>query len=750
VGIDTGESGEYVDERIQAEEQDFLLRAIKALDEDHAKWSRMDPATGANLAAQREIALRRENRLKRIADLGDQIIFGRVVVETTLGREDVHIGEYPLNVEDRVIAEWRTPIGATFYQPVDNGYGALIERRTITVRDRDVVRVAVDTFGASKPAKTGGVIESRKMPEAEGKGKTAERPEKEPSVVQRLRAEETILEELSRSRDGQMRQVVATIQEDQDRAIRAAGDVALFIEGGPGTGKTVVGLHRLAVILYNQAMAGVARDALVIGPNERFMEYVNQVLPSLGEDAVEMTDVRSISLAGLPDSLTSRCRFVKYEDPLAERVKGDILMVDLLREAAWTAPEPFSFVLTRDGGRARFEDNEIRMLLDSIKERVLAGATSIVDARRTLSQRLVEMAAPRFRQSKDAANVSQMQRMDRREAEAASRKAPNKSRTGAAAAGDEESPKSDATTDVAGATRFSQGQSQAEEIALRANDVQMMGVVNRLLPLSDAEKVVRLVLEGGSSRGPSSNVAGTLLRKYVLGLTKFDLQALTDADLALLAVAEQILHGVPLKVGHVVVDEAQDISPVVWSLIRARVERGSVTVLGDMNQRTKPGACRTWEEAAEALRLSEWNQMSLELSYRVPKPILEFAKRVLPEGSRVLAPVGLRDGEGPVIDNIGHAPTLSDIDHALRIAGEGDLIGVVTSDQMLLSTVRDRTVFVEPEQAKGLEFDTVVVVEPASWFDGTDEARRLLFIALSRPTKHLAVVHYLPLPTDLR
>lgn len=205
-----------------------------------------------------------------------------------------------------------------------------------------------------------------------------------------------------------------------------------------------------------------------------------------------------------------------------------------------------------------------------------------------------------------------------------------------------------------------------------------------------------------------------------------------------------------MKVGHVVVDEAQDISPVVWSLIRARVERNSVTVLGDLNQRTVPGACRTWEEAAGALGLTEWNQMSLELSYRVPKPILDFAKRALPDGSRVLAPLGLREGEEPVIDNIGHSPTLADIDNALRISGEGDLVGVVTIDPVLLATVRDRTVFVKPHEAKGLEFDTVVVVEPGEWFDGTDEARRLLFIALSRPTKHLAVLHYLPLPADLR
>jgi DNA helicase IV len=738
-----------VDEKIQAEEQDFLLRAIKALDEDHAMWSRMDPATGANAQAQRAIARRRDGRLKQIADLGDKIIIGRVKVDVEGRQEDVHIGEYPLNVEEREIAEWRAPIAAAFYQPTGNKYGKVTERRSITVRDRDVVRVEVDTFGTSVHVPSGGVIEQRKLPEQEGKGQQVAVPEAEPAIVQRLRAEETILEELSRSRDNQMRQVVATIQEDQDRAIRAASDVALFIEGGPGTGKTVVGLHRLAVLLYNKAMAGVARDALVIGPNPRFMEYVNQVLPSLGEDAVEMADVRSVCLGELPEALVSKLNFVDHTDPFVERVKGDALMVDLLREAAWTAPQPFAFVLVRDGARARFEEEEIRDLLESVKARVLVGAISVTDARRVLSQRLIELAAPRFRQSKDAVNVSQVQRMDRREAEAEARQAPNKSKA-ADRIFRRSSGRPEPDAEPAASPRLLGDQPQVEEIALRGNDAQMMVVVNRLLPLSDAEKVVRRVFEGGAQEETGRDISGALLRKYVLGMTQFDLGAVTNADIALLAAAEQILHGAPMKVGHVVVDEAQDISPVVWSLIRARVERNSVTVLGDLNQRTVPGACRTWEEAAGALGLTEWNQMSLELSYRVPKPILDFAKRALPDGSRVLAPLGLREGEEPVIDNIGHSPTLADIDNALRISGEGDLIGVVTTDPILLATVRDRTVFVKPHEAKGLEFDTVVVVEPGEWFDGTDEARRLLFIALSRPTKHLAVLHYLPLPADLR
>lgn len=744
-----------MDEKIQAEEQDFLLRAIKALDEDHAKWSRMDPATGANPAAQREIAHRRENRLKKIEDLGDRIIFGRVRVDVKGRLEDVHIGEYPLDVDDREIAEWRAPVAVAFYQPKSNSYGSVIEHRSITVRDRDVVRVEVDMFGATTHAPSGGVIETRTLPEAVSKNKKGNRPEAAPTVIQKLRAEETILDELSRSRDGQMRQVVATIQEDQDRAIRSASDVALFIEGGPGTGKTVVGLHRLAVILYNQAMGGVARDALVIGPNQRFMEYVNQVLPSLGEDAVEMADVRSVCLFSLPEALVSKLRFVEHPNALSERAKGDALMVDLLREAAWTSVEPFTFVVSRDGGRARFEEEEVRDLLESIKVRVLAGAISIVDARRTLGQRLVELAAPRFRQSRDAAAVSQVQRSDRREAEATERKAPNKTRANDAKASATPDRGLSDEADNAPVASLVRNQPQIEEIALRPNDLQMIGVVNRLLPLSDAERVVRRVFEGGIDGEKSRDVSGALLRKYLLGATTFDLKSLTDADVALLAVAEQVLHGAPLKVGHVVVDEAQDISPVMWSLIRARVERNSVTVLGDMNQRTKPGACRTWEEAAEALRLSEWNQMSLELSYRVPKPILEFAKRALPEGSRVLAPLGLRDGEEPTVVNIGHKPTLADIDSVLGISGEGDLIGVVTTDPVLLATVRDRTVFVKPHEAKGLEFDSVVVVEPEAWFkgtdlEGTDEARRLLFIALSRPTKHLAVLHYLPLPPELR
>ena len=139
----------------------------------------------------------------------------------------------------------------------------------------------------------------------------------------------------------------------------------------------------------------------------------------------------------------------------------------------------------------------------------------------------------------------------------------------------------------------------------------------------------------------------------------------------------------------------------------------------------------------------------MTLSYRVPQPVLEFAERALSQSRRVPAPVGLRPGEEPIVLTLDRRPSLEDIETLLAVLDENELVGVVTADLELLSANTERVIFVEPRQSKGLEFDTVIVVEPGEWCDGSDEANRLLYIALSRPTKRLIVLHHEPLPDSI-
>ena len=730
-----------------AEEQQVLLRAVKALDEDFQRWKDLDPASGADRSAQRTLLKQRDERLSRIRDVGNSIIFGRILIESADKTEDVHIGSYPLDFDGHEIAEWRAPIAKAFYQPSHTEHGQLLERRSIQVDGETVKNVSVDSFGKGRNKSSGAQVVERSSEPGSSAARRKTQNEM-PQVVRSIRGEDAVLESLARSRDGKMQQVVATIQEDQHRAMEADSSVALFIEGGPGTGKTVVGLHRLAVILYEQALGGLSRDALVIGPNKRFMEYVANVLPSLGENAVEMTDVSSICTSEIPPKIVSRLKIGPDRDPFVERVKGDLLMIPLLREAAWTAGVGFDLTLVSEEGRASVDVEEIDRILSSLKARFSEGAISLADARTALGQRLYEVTRESMRRSRDATAIAQARRRDDREIEGASsgrnRKIPPPQNGDK---GDQGGLTNDDSLDV---SPRSAATLLPREFKVRSGDIRLISVVDELLPMLTAPEVVSRALSGGSSLDSDSPVASALLKKYVFGDHEFNLKWVTSADLALLAVAEHLLNGTVRRYGHVVVDEAQDISPVMWTVIRNRTSSGAITVLGDLNQRTRPGACGSWEDAATALDLKKWNQVTLDLSYRVPKPILDFAKRALPMGSRTTAPVGLREGDEPVVKNLGHPPTLADLDAVLGIAEEKDLVGVITNDPALLGVVRDRTVFIEPDQAKGLEFDSVAVVEPALWFDGTDEAKRLLYIALSRSTKNLAIIHYLPLPDVLR
>jgi DNA helicase IV len=517
--------------------------------------------------------------------------------------------------------------------------------------------------------------------------------------AERLRGKEALLRELERARTGSMTDIVATIQPDQYEIIRGPAAGLLFVQGGPGSGKTAVGLHRAAFLLYADEELARAQ-VLVVGPNRAFLRYIAQVLPSLGEAAVVQ-----ITLA----DLVGEARPVASGPHDVERLKGDARMAAVLaRAVASYRREP----------RRALEVGWRHRLLVLDPEEVAGIAASVVDSglpyasgrqllREKLTARLRELTGP----------------LDS-EAEADLRRQP----------------------------------------ALRQT-------VDLLWPsLTPAKVVGDLLARGGDKLALAAE--GVLAPDEQQRLRRRASRAWTPADGPLVDEARALLIGPTRTYGHIVVDEAQDLSPMQLRMLARRCPSGSMTLLGDLAQGTGVWAHESWTALAAHLPAQHGVRVEeLELGYRSPTQVLDLANRLLPSIAPGLRPtVAVREGRtSPAFLAAPSAADLADL-----AAGEADRLsrayrsvavivpeavaapvsaslraaGVEMSDALAEGLDRPVTL-VRAEAARGLEFDAVVVVEPAAIVQDAARGLRLLYVAITRPTQHLSVVHHRPLPEGL-
>ena len=508
-----------------------------------------------------------------------------------------------------------------------------------------------------------------------------------------------LLAELERERTGEMRDIVATIAAEQDEVIRAPLDTCLVVQGGPGTGKTAVGLHRAAFLLYEHRRQLDADGVLVIGPNPIFLRYISQVLPSLGETAVRQTTLERL-LAG-----TAYRRRGVDGDPAA-RIKGDARMATLLaRAAAATVHPPERDVEAATAwGTVRLGSEAVAEALTEIRAR---GVPHNV-GRAALRARLVRLV-----------------------------------RRGLVARRGEEV----ATT-------------EAVDASLRA-DRGWQRALDRMWPPLNAATLVRRLL---TNRNALRTAAGGLLdagERALLGrpaTPRVTDEPWTLDDLALLDEAEALLVGPPPAYGHVVVDEAQDLSAMGLRALARRSHARSMTVLGDLAQATAPGAQSSWDEVVAHLGspATAW-RTDLDLGYRVPAAIVDVANRLLAEAAPGITPCrSVRlDGRPPrfvAVEPALGADGLRDEAGAAasELAGRYGSVAVIGPLDLAPPARGQRVDVLAPPDAKGLEFDAVVVVEPAAIAGGTARGLRLLYVALTRAVQELVVIHSRPLPPALQ
>jgi len=614
------------------------------LDEAYASLDRMKEAlmraaeAGATEISQQAIEDWATGRLRTFEDADRGLCFGRIDSEEAA--DPIYIGRRWVHDDLRraLIINWQAPAARPFYTATPAAPHGVTLRRRFRTQGRTLTGISDEALDGSLADAAASV-------------------------------DDFLLEELERARDARMRDIVATIQADQYHLIAREPVPPLVIQGGPGTGKTAVGLHRASFLLY--AHRAELRRVLVVGPNPGFMEYVSHVLPTLGEDSVDQRAVVEL-VEGVEITRT---------DPLeVQQQKADTGLAEELHGLVETATEgePRELVVRLEGRFVGVEADEVAEL--------------VAEARAELG--FSTAARERFRM-----NVLRRFYEDY------------------------------------GARLGGQAYRNFEEVerALR-RDGRLTKFLNRTWPAPKPESIVRRLPDLPRSRGWS------------------------EADLPLLDEARALLLGPPQQYGHVIVDEAQDLTPMQLRMV-ARRAASSFTILGDIAQATGPIAYHRWDELLPYLPDGDRAQVEeLRHAYRVPREIMAVAlpllERIAPP---VAPPLAYRVGADPPRVVPAEEPLRAAFEEAAGLAGEEGLLAVIAPASLRgeeSGSLFDETriAVLTPREAKGMEFDHVIVVEPAQIVEEAAEGQGLreLYVALTRPTRTLVLVHSRPLPRELR
>ncbi|MFE4265466.1 HelD family protein [Streptomyces sp. NPDC056883] len=632
-----------------------------------------------------------DDRIKALADLAHTpLFFGRLnylhapgadLAEGAEG-EQFYIGRRHVHDAggDPMVIDWRAPVSQPFYRASKN------DPQDIGLRRR---------FGY-----TGGEL-------------TAYEDEHLSDPAEAAAVSKLLQQEIERPRVGPMRDIVATIQPEQDEIVRSGLSGSVCVQGGPGTGKTAVGLHRVAYLLYAHRDRLARTGTLVIGPNRSFLHYIEQVLPALGELEVKQATV---------DDLVARADLEVRGTDAAETavVKGDARMAEVLRRAVQShVSEPVEpLMVVRGSRRWRVPAYEIAEIVAELQNRdIRYGA-----ARDALPQRIAHAVLVRMEQAGEAPD--------------------------------------DRVQDAV------------------ARNPAVKAVVKTVWPLVEPAKLVlRLLSDPAFLAAHADGILSSHEQSLLISpkpARSAKSAKWSAADLVLIDEATDLVERTH-SLGHVVIDEAQDLSPMQYRAVGRRCTTGSATVLGDLAQGTTPWATRSWDEALGHLGKPGAVLEELTAGFRVPREVIAYASRLLPAISPGLSPVSsVRETPGSLIVTPVDSP--SDLTPAVIDACRASLvhegsIGLIAADARIPelassllaaglpylspgeeTTAESRLTLVPASLAKGLEYDYVVLHEPADVVAGEPDERtglRRLYVCLTRAVSGLTLLHTTPLPEAL-
>jgi DNA helicase IV len=642
-------------------------------------------------------------------DLGDSaLVFGRIdrLTESPDAFESFHIGRIAVadSAREPVVVDWRAPVAEPFYRATGREPMGLARRRHFEVQGRELLGIEDELFGAGHL----------------GVGHDEGLDGQPASSTPTLRGYSTLLSVLSRGRTGQLGDIVATIQAEQDEIIRSPQQGVLVVEGGPGTGKTVVALHRAAYLLYTFRFPLEDQGVLVVGPNRVFLRYIERVLPSLGEAGVEQ-----VVLA----DLVRGHNFGAKDSEAVARIKGDLRMSQIIATAI------------KDRQRPLRKDVEIAFGAGYL--RLTANQSKV----------LVSEGRRRFRRHNAANHWVE----------------------------------TEIVATMIASSRNPDADIETMRSALR-DLPEFRAVINYIWPvLTPAELLHDLYSSKALLRLAAQKVCTTeeyeslhRQRAESLAEAKF-----SDADVAVLDEALSLLGPKPRRngrindadevrtYGHIVIDEVQDLSPMQLRMISRRSLNGAMTIVGDIAQATSAHAPASWKEVLAHLPKKNPSRIiGLTVGYRIPRQIMELATRVLKAAAPLqTSPVSVREGdESPKIIATTVDQLFSElIKDTQRMVDElsGGNVAIVCPDSMseTISAALDKAqiahgragvsgieaglTVVPVSVVKGLELDGVIVVEPAKIVAAQMHGLRALYVALTRSTKQLSVLHSEPLPKEM-
>ncbi|ETK34923.1 HelD family protein [Microbispora sp. ATCC PTA-5024] len=737
------------------EERSYVSMLYERLDVARDKARRaLSEVFGRGAAGTRQALVEREvsageyaRRVAQLSAVERGLCFGRIDDSSGL---TLYIGRVGLRDDDHesVLVDWRAPAARPFYVATPGDPGTLVRRRHLHTRDRTVVDVDDEVFDLDRMS--------------EGDRRT-------------LVGEAALMAALRRGRTGRMGEVVATIQVEQDRVIRSGLAGALVVQGGPGTGKTVAALHRAAYLLYAHRATLERRGVLIVGPNATFLRYIGHVLPGLGE-----TEVVLSSLGELHPGVHA----TEEDPPATAVVKGDPRMAAVIGEAV------------RD--RERVPDGELEVAVP-VRTSIRGGVEVVVEEMTLrVDHATCRRARDRARSLRRPHNLARRRFVDdllvalaRDEAAQLDRPVDaDDLRYAAASLWQHASVRAalDALwTDIGPERLVAELLSDGERLRAAASPYLTEEERAALLRPRDApwtvgdvplldEAAELLGEDDGAERARRREAEARrrdeeLFAREVLVVNELDEQ-MDAASVAgrnrdegpFLTTADRATRDRTWAYGHVIVDEAQELSPMAWRTVMRRVPARSLTVVGDVAQTGSAAGARSWAEALDPYLEGRWREERLTVNYRTPAEIMEVAADVL----RAVAPgeeppESVRDGEAPPRALPAAETDLRRlVEEEMRAIGEGRLAVVVPDGRygevagLLAPYVEAADPLDSPvavltvRGSKGLEFDAVVVVDPAAILAQSPKGGQDLYVAITRATRRLTVVHEGPLPPMLR
>jgi len=682
-------------------EQEYIQNAYAILERAHQEAKKLhnmvESGKGGTHQARFEKDVIADQVGKRLSqlDIGDaSLVFGRIdQFGEDSANESFYIGRIAVwdEKQDPITVDWRAPISEPFYRATGREAMGLTRRRHFASRGKKLLGIEDEFFGED-------IIDDSDAPYFKGRM--------------------TLAATMEQARTGRLGDIIATIQSEQDEIIRAPLAGPLVVQGGPGTGKTVVALHRAAYLLYTHRFPLEGQGVLVVGPNRVFLTYIEQVLPSLGEAGVH--------LAVLGD-LIHRVKVRDYDSEDIARIKGNAEMRNVIRRAI------------RDRERPLKKDLVIGYGLQRLRLRVEESALIISEAKR------------RYKHHNAARGYVK-----------------------------------NAVFEALAASSRSSDLNPTKLMADLGNAIEIRETMEWMWPTLTPEHLIHDLF--GSKALLKSAAANFIAEGEILKLhrersdhvssviwTKEDAPILDEAQAALGPRSGHKEEDVIRTFGHIVVDEAQDLSPMEIRMLDRRSLNGSFTLVGDLAQATGAWAKDDWNEILNGLSsLKEPRFSYLTVGYRLPQPTMDVASRVL-IGTQYesTTPNAVREhGEEPQFIKVETpARLLGSITALVRSElneSDSGTLAVITPEQYVKplsesfnassiehglvddGALTSQVTIVPVDLIKGLEIDIAIVVEPSEILHSATNGERSLYVALTRATRRLLILHAEQLPEVLQ